>query len=501
MSFRSPAFQKALSFRNLLRNAELRTFAITIVFVAFAFTWILPSNAEPGEQSFDELYEKAQFYYWRGLWSQSINCYKKALLMRKKHFGYLASRVDDVVARDPFNPDGHIARGLVYQSYLEPGLSQSIFLTDYGQSEFEYRQAITLSPNRRNNEALKLLKALPSLKKVAEARNKEKSLHEKTRSDFLVDIQTKLLLNHWKPCTYRHFYLTRIKVDYNVQSGDLRAVVVVPSSNPEYDEAAFNALQTILDDFRFFALEHYEFQFASQNGHKWIECVHPGNLGRTGSLASMSEPRAEVLAEARRFSTRWTESRVKEYCTVETQLPRLLREKFPPVGGDKFVGGDFNFQLPDGLMPAYWRAGSYWNNPVKFAAIAGNGKWVLEYANIDRRKYTDDDFLMHRLNDAIFLSARKYELAHIDELGESWKSRRPARESRGSLVRDGAGKVIAFKSQLSDGSEVTVDLDSSGNVETIRVDGKADAAWNRAYQESALSLELVDRALQNIESR
>ncbi|PZM82828.1 MAG: hypothetical protein DKT66_12625 [Candidatus Melainabacteria bacterium] len=423
-------------------------------------------------------------------------------MLRTEHFGYLTHCVSDAVARDPYNPDGHIALGLVYQNSLEPGLSRCGMLTDFGQSEFEYKQAITLSPNRRNDEAQRLLNALPALKKAAEAQRKGwKSCRTRTRRSFLEEITKKLLLNRWTPSTSTHFYLTRIRVEHNTQFGDLRAVVLVPSSNAEYDEAAFKALQSILDDFRLFALEHYEFQFASQNGQRWIEWMGPGSVGKLGLLAFEHEPFERATARAREFSLRWTETRVKNYCTVETQLPNLLQHKYPPVGGHKFIGEDFPFQLPEDLMPAYWRAGSYCNSPVRFAALAAGGKWILEFANVDCRKYTDDDFAMHRISDAVFFSMRRYELAHIDDLDEHWKVRSRSMKPHESLTRDAGGKLIAFKSQLSDGSELTVDLDSSGNVATIRVDGKVDVAWNKAYRESALSLELADKALQDFFSK
>lgn len=419
--------------------------------------------------------------------------------MRTTHFGYLAHCVEEVVARDPFNPDGHIALGLVYQNSLEPGLSKSGILSDFGQSEFEYRQAITLSPNRKNDEALKLLKSLPSLKKTAESENSKLGRKNKMRGNSLLDLQKKLLLHRWKLPIHNHFYLTRIRVEHNIQFGDLRAVVVVPSSNPVYDEAAFNALQSVLDDFRFNALTHYQFQFASENGQRWIECLGPDNVGSLNLLAFRNEPSEQVEAEARKFASHWTESRVRNYCIVETQVPNQLQDKTPPVGGHKIVGEDFPFYLPDELKPGYWRAGSYCNHPVKFAALAASGKWLLEYGNLDCHSYSDDDFLMHRISDAVFLSIRKYELAHVDDLDEKWKVRSRAKKPFERLVRDGAGKVVAFKSQLADGSELTVDLENGGNVETIRVDGQADAAWNKAYKESSLSLELANKALQEID--
>lgn len=493
MSFHSHAHRRAPIFRTCSFLVRHRTTCAAVVLsIATIVVFSVPVRAGADDLSFDALYEKAEYFRFRGLWSQSIACYKKALLKRSTEFGYLTHCVEAVVARDPFNPDGHIALGLAFQNSLEPHLSQSGILTDFGQSEFEYKQAISLSPNQVNEEAAGLLNQLSKLKSAAKARNKTRNNIFPIR-DAERERANTLLLSRWTPPKNPRFYLTRIKVECDSYRGDVRAVVEVPSSSPEHDEIAINACQSVLDDFRFTNWSGRHIQFASENDKKWVEFFEHGNTGTLASLMYKEEPIGNVRDVASEYITsRWSESRIKDYCRSDTQLPRCM-QCLPPVGGRAKIVGDFALQLPEQLRPAIWTVGVVCARPVKIVAVAARGKWRLEYGSIQEAKCTDDEFLMHRVNDAIFLSLRKYELAHVNELDHKWIVRSRAKVFQESLVRSQKNKIVAYKCRLADGAEVTVNLKDSSEIETILVNGHPDAAWNEAYKQRDESLAILDK--------
>ncbi|MBA3859569.1 MAG: hypothetical protein C0507_21905 [Cyanobacteria bacterium PR.3.49] len=441
------------------------------------------------------MFDKANEYSEKGLWTQAIACYKKALTLHSTHFGYLTHCIKRAVEHDPLNPDGHIALGLAFQNSPELFSPRVGAVTDLANAEFEFKQAIALSSGGKNAEAEALLKALPALAfETAQYMNSRASW--RTLSTYKDGLIKRLLFVRWNPPNHKGFLLTRIEAR-PTEYGDIIARVEVPSSNPQHDKVALDVCQTMIDDFGLPG-EFAHFQFASDGSKKWVEQYSGGNFGKLSQVALKDESVGKVVQLVESFVSRqWTAERIHAYCRSDTRLPIMLQCRYHSVGGKRTVMEDFNCPLNKDLLPAFWRIGISAQRPVKFSAVAKAGEWCLEYGPFRTEKFTDDEFLMHRISDAVFLSLRKFELAHADELTENWMFRSRVKGLIGSLERNSEGKVVAYRSKLQGGAELEVKLSDKQEIESILVDGKQDLFWNKAYKEQVVSSKILENISQS----
>lgn len=210
---------------------------------------------------------------------------------------------------------------------------------------------------------------------------------------------------------------------------------------------------------------------------------------------SPTQPAQAKAAFQRLLETKWTPDRINDYCKPETQ-----RNWLSPFDGTGMI--DWTGTLHAGKDSALhgktiqWLADLSNNSPVRYTINISTtdpnySGWDLRLADPSLVQWTDEDFLLFRVQRSIELAAFALaSLNHFDLPAETdYMSLFYVREA--SVVKDQSGKVTACQCHLENGKTLTAVLtdDKSQSVDKILIDDKFDPGWTAMYKDYPSNLE------------
>jgi len=459
----------------------------SLVFVAATsscFAFDHPQTTDAEEERFVRLKKQGQEYYAAGKISEAIQYFKMAAdTPHFPDFSALLGALIGVLSKAPTNPDGHIALGIYYMNLLDLRFRRDpndAYLGEGREAEWEFKTAMSLSPNHKNSEAEALLTRLDNLRKAAQVHDSHSKWYAdlKARKPFL----GLLLTSRWNPPTHDGFLTTRLRTNWFSSE----PVLVVESGSAGHDSSALNALRKCLQDFPYLYWGSRDFIFTSEGGSRTAEEECPGSVVIIDPLLS-GKPQADEDTVARAFLERhFTMERIREYCKADTQYAYKcgvlqIQERPDVIIDGKLIGHSSEFG-----GPITWTCAAVAGKPVCYEVSIGF-KWkiVVDPLKAPNEKDFDDFILLQRVRDALFSCLINYEVRHFSELpNEEWDSRqRSGDNAREELVRDNQGSVVAYKCALRDGRTVTAELNHDHSIVSVVVDGKPDQRWTEAYQQ------------------
>ncbi len=437
-----------------------------------AFTsllWLAPSvNASDKVTTKEQKQNKFQqgcAFARIGNWKDAVDCFLDGAIFSPERAIYWRREVQGAVKTMPQNPKAHAALGLTYRlakEFEQPGKACGK-LGDYNVSSLELKQAISLTPQGMEGISITYL-----------GDNIGYQRYKKTRPKLRRNLLQELLFYRWCPLA---------NGPYNLAWLDETGCAIIPSASPNFNETAASAFSTAISDFPEVNWSG-EFLFASEGGSKSVTRVDPGCIGQISSLMKSYGDKSfeKVQNETLNYmKTRWTTSRVRDYCRPETSLPPCMRLNF--VNGPR---GDFDsLPLSSGLPKVSWEVGLHNGKPYHYVVKAerGNCFWFLENGFPCELPANDDEFLRQRLSDSIFLSIKKFELANLERMITGAKSfRRKASPSNEKILRDSNSRIVGFSCNLSNGSLLLAELNNDLSILSINVDGKRDEIWSSAIE-------------------
>jgi len=198
---------------------------------------------------------------------------------------------------------------------------------------------------------------------------------------------------------------------------------------------------------------------------------------------------------------RWPPERIVEFCRPETRMTGLNRVGKLLDSPPESVAGKLYLSMHEKIGDVSWnknnagdRQPSHRPGDYSLTVKKGSDQWLVEYGELTRPSWNDDDYIMHRLYCTLLNSLDAYRKTHTGDcpicivsdadrknpiIDRSLKLLRAGEQS---LERNNSGKIVAYGVSLSGGSKLKVTLDKNANVENISIDGKPDEVWNDAYK-------------------
>lgn len=473
----------------LLRNAAFALLGLNFI--------CLPSvNAETTdseEKDFVRHYEMGQTLLKSGDLTESIRYLKRAADQPhtpSPDSSCFRLTLFDVLGKAPLSPDAHIAFGLDEMNSLDLRYRRSgKEILGIGQlAEWEFRRAIWLSPDHKNDEAEKYLKRLFILREAAHKHNLEMGHSFKSRETFFET----LIGSRWKPPANKGFLLARLETDWNSKTPRL----LVTSSSKEFDELASRVLTDCLQEYPYLPWGYRHFTFVSGDGLSGIE---EGGSGRSVKLKyvlrTLKTPPTTVKRRMEDFLRQFClDNRLQQYCKTESQFAYKRIEASPEPDLD--FGGDLGWNKELGSVT--WRCGMLEGKAISLDISVGS-RWSIYFdaSKLPPKELYDDYVIQQRVRDALFSSMVYYQVVHFSTLPkDEWLSRRPPdTDMNDSLIFDNASNIVGYKCELNDGRTVTATLAHDHSIQSVLVDDQPDELWTKAYQECAANNALARKLL------
>jgi hypothetical protein len=436
--------------------------------------------AEKGDAAYDRELSQGKKLMKAGRYAEALLHFKHSVQMPHSPPHAEPLPIFAAVAKDPLNPDGHIALGLYFMNILDPSFNVHNQITAdcwNPQADYEFMVALDLSPNHHNAEVEKDLQRLAELKKLASA-NTEQTRRVAQPANFYVE----LIKSKWKPPKTQGSLITRADVDVEVG----KAFIVVPSKSKQFDASVLEALKLCYEEYPFLDWDrsNNDFAFISIDGVTHVltdEMSIYKSHGKAFFCGDASFPAAKKIADEGIAKYLITDSLLL-YCKPDTLyaykfLPRL------PVP-DRSVGGEFEwrFNLLGGKAP--WRCTMAKGKPLQYELSLGDGwRFYLRPADVPSIDKLNDYVETQRVRDALFSCfVRKQVSDTMRHLPDEWFSRQPdLANMQESFVRDTRHNIVAYTCGLRDGRRLRADLNNDRSIEKISIDGKVDAVWMKAY--------------------
>ena len=195
----------------------------------------------------------------------------------------------------------------------------------------------------------------------------------------------------------------------------------------------------------------------------------------------------EIAASLR---SRWTPERVKDFCRPETRVTALGRT-LESMSSANDLTGTLYPELVSDIGEVHWR----YSHLKNYVTVKKDfDEWILEYADPSYAPGTDDDFVMHRIDEALLTcldacrsanpKSQPMCITSDDDLDDPLVKRSLLIVSGGEqgLQRDSANATSKYWRKFSNGQALSVSLDKNFNIEKILLDGKVDKIWNEAYK-------------------
>lgn len=431
----------------------------------------LPTPAQ--QNAFDEQWQNARSFFKIGDFRKAALCYKKAADIPHHPEKGGQSYFIHLLGKLPLDPDAHIALGLFEMNGLDERymLPQNNYVCGDGQAEMEFKAAITLSPNQKNDEAEALLTRLSEMRKKASIAPRHFG-------------RLKELLNGWNPPSHDGVFITRLQVNFLSKAPE----IIVPSPSKDHDETALIQLARCVmerkDEMWSPLLGGRHFAYVSGPDGNFVEDQPYGSV-IMGEFFTMEE--AKKSPEKNQLSKNYLEGlctieRLTNYCRSDTidAFKRGYYDESPRV----IACGDL---LPncERLGPVKWIGCELQGKPITYEIQIGNSWRIF----VDPQKVSSDSdpteyFSRQRVHDVLFSALIDYQYANQKTTTSTeWLSRKPAtNDPTEAFIRSSSREIAAFTCKLNDGRTVIAHLDPNQMISTVTVNGQLDTLWTKACQ-------------------
>ena len=475
MSFHSRAHLKALIFRFRISRVIARKQALSsppryalmsIIFLVFTLLLLVETScfaAVKVSDSASELLVSASKCLRDGKLIEGFDRIIKASAVSADRSAYQEGEVRYALRKMPFEPKGHLALGLSSGSVnAESNGFGCGYLRELSFAALEIKQGIALAIGEADSNIRKLLEHEIDWKsRPRKAGGKRTNLFQE------------ILFYRWHPSKSEQYNLAWIGAN---------GVIDIPSANAEFNGSIQSTWLSALRDFPELTWDG-DHVFSSEGDSRCVTHVDPGAIGRLRTLRDHygTESFEKVQKEIDEYvRSRWTVKRVLDYCQPATRRALCMRTDYPQ---NQLIS---IFLLPDTPVVSY-QIGLENGKPYRYIiwASLGNSVWCLEDGAPKGVPGSEDEFLLHRLSDAIFLPMKNYEIVNRKSLITVEPChRRKANLSNECLTYGDKGKPIAYVCKLVNGDELCASLNSEVSVDSISINGKVDEDWNKAIKES-----------------
>jgi hypothetical protein len=192
---------------------------------------------------------------------------------------------------------------------------------------------------------------------------------------------------------------------------------------------------------------------------------------------------------------RWSIGRIRDFCRPETRYPPG-EQNLVYYSGKTFEGQLYP-EAEAEIGQVTWYANVYDGVPDGYSVNVrrGNSRWNLEISSPSLKQFSEDDFVKLRVARTLTSCLRNYDLTHPGIRSGKMYTHYRLWPSRGDdLIRDQGHRVFAYRHIFPDARILTVGLDKKLSISSIKIDGKDDELWNKAYAEANKNIDALHRS-------